>query len=512
MIGMMYLMLTAMLALNVSGDLLNAYLLVDSSILQAKSAIESKNVIMYNQFGNAYESNKTKVEKSWEQAQEIKKKADELVEHIQELKVKFVNTADGEGKGSTPEPYQYQSKSNTNVAAQLMLTEGNGKRSDELKKMLTEYKEMLLGFVDTKDSTLRNSIVKGLSVDPSGNIPNNPDASWEAEKFEYIPLAATMALMSQMQTTTRNLESDVVRYLYTKLDEESFKFNKVDAKVIPRSNYVLVGEEYFAEIMIAARDTTQLPSIDIPGRNVQVNDQGVGILRIPTSSPGTFPWSGTISIKNPDGTDREFKVKDEFIVATPNVVVSAVKMNVLYEGIENPLEISVPGVPSENLTVRLSSNATSVKRGNQYMVTPRAGTAGGRVEISVSARMNNQDRGMGKPTQYRIKRVPNPFAVVNGMQGGKIRKEILVAQSGVLATMGEDFDFDLKWDVTSFRVSAIRGGYEVDEVANNALMTKAQKDLISGIGRGGKVVFDNIRAAGPGGTRRDLAPIVFVID
>ena len=161
MIGMMYLLLTAMLALNVSGDLLNAYILVDQSILKSKESIKAKTGYLYADFDNAYESNKTKVEDNWKKAQQLREKADSLDNYIQNLKILFVKTADGEE--ATPD--NYKSVSNQDIAAQLMITEGNGKRSKDLKDEITAYRDLLLSFVESKDSTLRNNIEDALSVE-----------------------------------------------------------------------------------------------------------------------------------------------------------------------------------------------------------------------------------------------------------------------------------------------------------------------------------------------------------
>jgi len=507
MIGMMYLMLTAMLALNVSGELLNAFILVDESIRDAKNTIETKNAVLYNQFGNSYESNPVKVEVKWRLAQEIKRNADALSEHIRELKELFVLTADGEKAGSTPE--NYKNARNPDIAAQLMITERDGARSKELKKRINEFRELLLEYIgeeNEENAALRENIIQQLNTEGKRDGKN-----WESERFQYIPLAASMALLSQLQSSIRNMESDVVNYLYGELDAESFKFNKVEPLVIQKSDYIIAGDEYFARIMMAARDTTQPPSISVQGKNVVMDDSGVGIMRFPATSPGTFTWKGEISIKSPDGkSDRFYPIQGDYIVAQPNTVVSPVKMNVFYEGIENPIEVSVPGVASENVTIDVT-NATSVKRGNQYMITPRTGTQGQRVEIKVNAKINNVNKTMGKH-DFRIKRVPNPVAKVNKLTEGKIGKSLLAAQIGVEAEM-EDFDFDgIKWTVTSFKVSTIQGGYLREEPSTSSLFTKQQKDLINATSRGQKVNIEEIRASGPGGATRSLNSIILTID
>ncbi|MDR2927364.1 MAG: gliding motility protein GldM [Cytophagaceae bacterium] len=506
MIGMMYLMLTAMLALNVSGDLLNAYILVDKSILQSKEAIEAKNGLVYSDFEKAFVLNEAKVKDNWERAKKIREKAEELTKHIYDLKVLFVNTADG------PEftPENYQSVSNQDIAAQIMITEQNGKRSQELKDKLTEYCDLLVSYIDPQDTALINTVKNGLSVE-SHATKENPHASWESEKFEHIPLAASMALLSQLQSTTRNLESDVVRYLYTGIDEGSFKFNKIEPLVIQRSNYVIAGDEYYAEIMIAARDTTQPPSVNVPGREVLIDEsRGVGIMKFPANNTGSFDWKGEISIMGPDGVARSYPVQESYIVAQPNVVVSAVKMNVFYEGIENPVEVSVPGVASENISIRVT-NATYTKKGNQYLVKPNNNSVGTQAVVSVIAKINGREKDMGKAS-FRIKQVPPPVAKINKQTEGKIPKALLAAQMGIMAEM-EGFDFEgVEFKVSSFKVSTVVGGFVQEYSSTSNLLTNDQKELLKAAVRGQRVVFEDIRAIGPGGARRSLGSIVLTVD
>lgn len=502
MIGMMYLFLTAMLALNVSGELLNAFILVDQSILQAKESVESKNKVLYWDFDAAKEANPAKVTKSWNDAKLIHEKADSLVNHIQELKILFVQKVDG------PEatPADYTSKDNQDIAGQLMITEKKEGRSIELKLKFQEFRELLLGYVSEVDSTLRNTINKALATDPPP-MQDNVQKSWQSEKFEHLPLSASIALMSQLQSAVRNMESDVVRYLLTKLDEGTFKFNKVVPLIIPRSSYVLAGDEYYAEIMMAARDTTQDPEVTINGTKL-TSVEGKGILKIPATSTGEKSWSGKIEVMGPEGI-LSYPISGSYLVSKPNVVISPVKMNVFYEGVENPVEISVPGIPSENLRVNIT-NARSVKKGNQYIVSPNPGSSGGESVISVVAKVNNKDQSLGRQ-KFRIKRVPNPIAKVGGISEGNMNKSLLLAQMGVVAEM-ESFDFDLVWKISKFTVSTTRGGYQVDESSDSNLLNEKQKDLIKSTGRGQKIYFENIRAVGPGGTIRSLGSITITVD
>lgn len=503
MIGMMYLFLTAMLALNVSGELLQAFQLVDSSIRKTIETMENKNSLLYSDFESAYATNEKKVSDQYYNALEVKTEADSLFKHIQDLKTLIVQTADG------PEatPTQYTSLDNQDIAAQLMITEKGGARSQELKEHLIHYRDVLTEMVDPADTALINTLERTLTPkDPPRS--EGEGRSWESEKFEHLPMSAVMALMSQLQSEVRNMESDMVRYLYGKIDEGSFKFNSVEAIVIPRSEYVIRGDEYYAEIMLAARDTTQPPIVTVNGEALPIN-HGRGILRIPANSTGEKEWSGEIAVMGPDGTYTRRDVAGSYLVSQPGVVISPTKMNVFYVGVENPVEVSVPGVPSENLNVRITNARMRKVRGNEFSVSPNANSAGKQAIVSVSANLNGQTQNLGSQP-FRIKRVPDPVATVAGMRGGGIGKNLLLAQRAVIAKM-DNFDFDLRFNITNFRISTIRDGYLQFVDSESGVITTEQKDLIRGVGVGGVVLFNNIQAKGPDGSTRDLGSLSFTI-
>ncbi len=504
MIGMMYLFLTAMLALNVSGELLQAFILVDESIKKTIDSMEKKNEMLYSEFASVYASNEAKVEKNYLEAQRIKQHADSLYRHIQGLKEKIVQTVDG--PEATPD--NYTSLDNQDVAAQVMITEKGGERSEKLKEHMMYYRDVLKSIVDEADTALINLLDRTLTPQDPKYSAKSGQKSWQSEKFEHLPMSASMALMSQLQSEVRNIESDIVRYLFGKIDEGSFKFNSIEPLVIPRSEYVIRGGEYYAEIMLAARDTTQPPVVTINGKVRDVKN-GRGVLSIPANTTGEKSWSGEISVMGPDGNPRTYPVSGNYLVSQPNVVISPTKMNVFYEGVENPVEISVPGIPSESLDVRIT-NARRVKKGNQYIVSPNSGSAGRESIITVRARINNEVQNLGSQP-FRIKRVPDPIASVAGMRGGNIGRNLLMAQRAVIAKM-DNFDFDLTFRVTSFSVSTIRSGYLRQADSESASFTAEQKELIEGSGVGSAVMINNIKAQGPDGTTRDLGSINFTLN
>ncbi|MBS2210053.1 gliding motility protein GldM [Carboxylicivirga mesophila] len=507
MIGMMYLFLTAMLALNVSGELLQAFQLVDESIQESIKATDVKNKQLESQFEVAEFANPNKVKPVREKVNRIYGEADNLYNHIHELKLLMMRTADGSPEATLE---SYKGADNQDVAAQIMITEQNRARSIELKEKLNAYKDLLLEYVNPEDTALVHTITKSLSTEPKEPKQGQVQQSWESQKFEHLPLSASFALLSSIQSNIRNTQADITNYLLNSIDEGSFKFNKVEPIVIPRSEIVIKGGEYRAELLLAATDTLQLPEFNIEGHNVDAQPNGRGVLTIPANSLGTKSWKGIISMTGPDGQPRRYAVNREYEVIQPNVVISPTKMNVFYEALENPVEVSVPGISGSQLRVSFG-NCTFRKRGDVFYVKPKSGFAGGKSVVSVSAEINGQVRRLGSQ-EFRIKPLPLPYATFAGKRDGKVRKNLLASQSGVFAEMGDDFDFELEYKVTQFSISTIKGGFFVSEASNSNRLTDAQQDLIKGTTRGAKINIEEIKAIGPDGRNRKLASIVLTVD
>lgn len=507
MIGMMYLFLTALLAINVSGELLQAFVSMDKGFVQTRQTVERKNDALYSQFITANDNNPAKVGAAWEKAKSVQAAADKLVDHIQDLKVIFAQTSSG--PESTPE--NYTGIDNQDIAPQVMITEQGGERSKILKDEITKYKDLLLSYLDEKepgDTTYISAYNHMFNVD---DVKGEKDVkkSWESAKFEHVPLSASMAYMSKIQGDVRNAEADMIANLYAGIDKNSYKFTRMKSVVKPFKTTILEGETYKAELYMAAYDPNITPTIEIDGKPISNVSDGKGILEL-KKPVGEHSWKGYIKMPSPDGSgeDVPYEVTGEFQVVKPNAVISPTKMNVFYEALENPVDISVPGVASSSLDVRMT-NVTQRKKGSGYIVIPKAGSAGKESVVSVYAKIGDSNKFIGKQN-FRIKRVPDPVPVIAGMSGGEIKRNLLAAQNVVLAEM-KDFDFELEYKVTRFTISILRNGYIVDATSKSNVITQEQKELLSSVGRNTKVQIENIRAKGPDGRTRNLGTMTFLV-
>lgn len=505
MIGMMYLMLTAMLALNVSGDLLNAFILVDNGIKNSTKVVNQKINKQYFDFEAAKEQNPKKAGDKYDKAVELKAKADALVNQIQYYKCLMVYTADGPGEPENPfTPDNYLSVSNQDIAAQVMIVEQGGARGDTLKQMIDDYREYLITLCD-EDTTRISSLKEQFNTNDIENEPGEWEP-WIAKITEHIPMAATMSILSKVQNDVRSSQSDIVNMLYAKVDEASFKFTGIKPLVIPESNYVLRGQKYKADIMLAAYDETMDPIVTVNGEKVPT-EAGQGKYEVPASSVGQKKFSAKIQIPDPvTGDLKSYDVDAEYEVGEPSVVVSPTKMNAFYIGLDNPVDISAAGIPTSDLQV--SANGATISRsGSGWVVKPNA--SGAKATISVSAKTPDGVKSLGTK-EFRLLRVPNPEAAIAGISGGKIKAGLLRAQAGVFAEM-KDFVMDVQFKITSFSVSTVKAGFLTSEPSQSAMFTPQQKNLLNGLQKGQKFFIEDIKAVGPGGQRK-LSPLSFTVE
>ncbi len=500
MISLMYLVLTAMLALNVDKSVVDAFVLVDKGIMETIDNVNSQNRSVYNDFNRAAKENPEKVGELNRTVLKIKERTDTLYNYITHFKEMIVKKADGpEGRIDS-----IINKEDLQYAEEVMMTKKNGAL---LKKALEEYRSFLLSNVDPSQTSLINSITKSLDTsDPKGTEGSTP--TWESNKFQGYPLIAVVTLMSKLQSDIRKTESDVISYYYTKIDASSFKFNNLKAQVIAKSNYVLQGDVYEAKVFISAIDTTAVPDILVNGSKLPIiPGENAGLYKANAGAEGTFVWKGIINFKNPNGQIVQYPFQQEYQVAKPSMTVSPVKMNILYYGLPNPVSISVPGISSRDISV-VMKNGRIEKTADGFFAYPEKLTE--KAFITVSATVDKVVKQMGT-AEFRVKRVPDPIATVAGKNSGNISRNELVAEAGVFADI-PDFDFEMKFQVLSFVVSTSKGGFVVDKPATGARFTKEQRDLFNGLTRGSRLYIDNIVAKGDDGLTRNLSSISFKIN
>jgi gliding motility-associated protein GldM len=518
MIGMMYLVLTALLALNVSKEIINAFVTVNDSLEASNQNTTSRNERLYADFQKAMQNDSTKAGPYHRKAMNVKNLSLDMIKYIDELKKDITIRVEGLEPGAeVPAPKDIARKDDYDVPTNIMCgdkADGRGHKATEFKEKINQFKADILKPLTPEDQKLFKPRLDQLlnTDDPAPEMVRDNKATWEMANFYHNPVVATIALLTKFQADVRNVESELINHLYTSIDAGSFKFDQLEARVIAPTSYVLTGQKYSADVFLAAYSTTSNPEIIVGGTSIPV-EGGLGKYSVTATSEGIKKWGGIIKVKDPvTNQDKEYPFEAEYIAAKPASVVSADKMNVLYIGVDNPMSISVPGVADANVTATVTGGGVTLvrdaKSGSSKYIAKA--TTQGEATINVSAKLDGKNVPMGA-FKYRVKRVPDPVAMINGKKGGTINKAELAAATSVNSIM-ENFDFELYFKVTKFRMTLIKKGrdpIELDSQSN--LITPQMKQQIQGSGPGSKVYFEYIRASGPDGTTRSLGSVNFVL-
>ncbi len=526
MIKMMYLFLTALLALNVSGEILNAFVHVNDSLEKTTDNFHNKTKGLYSKLEGLNAMQPEKYGETHEKAMEIKQKSNKLVKNIQRLKWEIVRKADG----SDADINDIQKKDNLDAGAELMIGEGGPKKGDSLRMWVEDYREMLLDLPEVSDtsSTIYHNLSASLATEDQLDDPEEP-RTWQATLFKGMPLVGSIALMTKLQADIRNSEADVVERLITGVDELDVTITDIEAVVNATKSYVVRGGCYEADVFIAARDTSlkptiyystsypfydtidagkgkyemrgelgkdydTLPVVDGKGKYMIENCQNVGTKQF----GGLIEWKSKVGVKL-------LPFMTEYMVGQAGFAVSASGLNVFYRGIDNPVEISVSGYPQEQVNAYLSGGGRLIPRGDDYIVKITSPTTR-KVNVSVSVDTEDGKKNLGTK-EFRVLSVPTPMAKLNGAYSeGQVHKDDVMG--GILmASLGENFfPFEVRFDVVSFTFAyTVRGQKATIPVQGRKLNSEAQKAL-RGLGRGTQINFESIKVKGPSGVVQ-TAPI-----
>ena len=478
MINMMYLVLTALLALNVSSEVLNAFYQV---MLKQKASIEtidSQNATVYAAFKSAADDNEAKAGPWRDKALEVKAQSDALFSSIEAMKSDILAQAGGPDDEDPEKPKKMDDR---DVGGNYFINKKNG---PALKQDLEKYREFLKGEVDS-NTTLKTVLDKTFAF--KDQVSDGTTKSWEITHFKDVPLIAVMTYLTAIQGDIRSSESNVIGYLQENINAKDIKITGVKPMVIPKSTFVTQGDNYEAQVLLAAFDETQNPTFIIDGQEISADQisKGVASISIPASGQGTKKWNGEIRLVT-NGETKVYPIEDQsYNVAPPSAVISPTKMMVLYRGVDNPLEISVPGADPSNVIVR----GTGVKgSGSDYKAVVPSNYRSPELTISVSVREEDgSTKSMGSKT-FRVKSIPPAEGGVNGRNGIKMSKGLL-SKAKITASY-KDFNFDLSARVTSFEI--VVPGLGPLKCSGNTLSSTAQA-AIKRSRPGSTIVIRNIK-------------------
>ncbi len=539
MIGMMYLVLTALLALNVSVEVLDAFTTVNEGLENTYSSVDKKIKDYYNTFEQQYNKQPEKAAKYWDKAQEIRTKTDEFINFIErdvKLALLLQNNGTTEEEIFNPEKEEdavilnmqdadlktnrrvfhkinfdnLDGKDKHDAVTAFMIEQGN---AEILRKKIDEYRQYVITALDSVGVANFDQHV-GLITNGQYFAGSGEPLTWEMKNFNHVIIPAAISILNEIVAEVQTTEYDAISELYKSIDAGDFKFNTLEAKVFPKTTYVLRGQDYEADVFIVASDNTKefdakyargVKDIANANENAinQVSSQnGIVKIKVPTSAIGEQTLAGVIEMKDPvTGEIAPYPFQTSYTVAPPSANVTPTKMNVMYRGLENPIEISAPGFTTNQINVAVT-NGELIKKGGEYFVKP--GNEKNVTTVTISTTIDGK-RVVLDNCDFRLKRTPDPVPVLNGRTNDKFTKEEIIAAGGFVLTM-PDFDFEgYHSTVLSYDVSTIVAGYlKPIKGIQGRKFNKEVEDLIRSARRGQRVTIENIRVKSPDGEERIL--------
>jgi gliding motility-associated protein GldM len=497
MINMMYLVLTALLALNVSSEILNAFKTVNNSLIHANEIVEQKNDVVFKSFEQKMKSPDTRERAElWKpKADAARKLSDETYKYIETLKQEL--KVDAELKIENGE--EHFKEDNLDVPTKMFL-EAPKKRGGELYTKLKEFRENLLK-IDPELKTLEASLPLDLTVPKTHGSENSKE--WDYSYFHMTPVIAAITILSKFQNDVRNSEAIVVDHFHKKVGEVQVVYNAFQAIASQSSQYLMPGQELVITGGVGAFNKDALPAVTIDGASVALNADGVAEYKTTVGGTGAYTKKMKISYKKPDGSIGVLEKDIQYTVGSPTgASVSADKVKVLYIALENELSVSGGNVGDEKVQVSIDNGSLSKTGAGKYVAKP---STPGKATIRVVA------DGKTSNFEFRVKTVPDPIAMIGKDKGGRVPVNSIKAQQGVRAEL-ENFVFEgVQFNVTSFVVYATGAGFSNPGVEENqgAYFTAGSKRILSKLQPGSTLVIDDIKAVGPGGTTRKLPALAF---
>jgi gliding motility-associated protein GldM len=514
MINLMYIVLLAMLALNVSNEVLKGFDIVGGSLRRSTDNAEEKNKVLYKNMEEHYKGNPAKTKEWYDRAMAVKGMSDSLCAYAQELSLAIAREADGRDG----DPKNLKNKEDLEAAGHIMLAPNTG-QGKILFDRINAYKKRILTFID--DPREAAIIASNLSTDVP-QTPDNVGKKWEQYMFESMPAIAAITMLTKLQNDVRAAEGEVIHSLLSRIDIKDIRVNELNAYVLPEATTLCPGDEFRSRIFMAAIDTTQRPTIYVNGRKVAPD----GNYNFRVGDPGEYSFSGYIEMLNSAGDliRRNFEQKYKVIgaplvspthpdkVVPTGATVAADLMNVLYAGFDNPISVSASGISADKVSLSMTGGTLVSKGPGKYVARPAA--VGQNVTFTVTGVYQGKTITMGTFT-FRVRKLPDPTAYVivghDRFRGGGLSKGSAIGSSGIGAAI-DDGLLDIPFKVLGFEaVFHDRMGNARPELSNSSNFTEAQRNLMREVRPGGRFYITRVKVLGPDGIHRTLPSAIEVI-
>jgi gliding motility-associated protein GldM len=543
MIGMMYLVLTALLAMNVSKQILHGYVAVNESIEKAKDNMHENNERLFKAFEDMAQ-NTAAAKPYLEKAVMAQKEIMETYKYIGVLRTKVIaatekkdeKTADTmrlEMMEKTGQIDNYDAPSGILIGSEAATPKTGEFTANELKGKLKGLHDKLVGIVDAmqKDPKIKlpeddydalKKKLKSIEPDETPFMEGNVKFGWEAKNFYHLPEAAVVTTLNKMQADLKNVEADILQVFSGASGKLAIKFDAVKARVVAKSNYIQAGQPYEADIFIAASSSKLGPGdmeiiVGVDSAAAAGGAKGTlvpivageGKYSVGTGSEGDQEYKGVIKYKSGDGTFKYYPFSGAYKVAKSGATVSPDMMNVFYAGVPNPVSAAAAGVSPADISVSATGAGVRVTpKGNGKYEFNFSGT--GECMVTVSAKGPDGTKAQGPAQKFRVKPLPKPELKFNGkFSPNELKRGEWSLISG-LGAGASGFDFQANYVVTEWEVTAKNNGKLAGGTGKGPTLDAVAKQAMAKADVGSKVFID-AKIKGPDGKSNTVAISIKVL-
>lgn len=495
MINIMYLVLTALLAINISAEILNAFKTIDESLIKTNVAVGASTEQIYKSLGDKV-SDPTTAERAkvwYPKAEAVRKHAATAYNFIENLRKELIAASTSGGK---------LKEDDQNNTTRILVKEGKGK---QLLQILTDYKKNVLGV----DPEINTEFATNFNVDL--NAPKSQTSkkkTWEEAYFYMSPTVGALSILSKFQNDIRTSENKVVTYCHEKVGKVDIVFDSYTAIVGQSSNYVMPGEKIQVRAGVGAFSKAAKPTITIGGTTVALGEEGFAEKEFEAGGIGSHKIPVKISYFNQTTGKQEEKIEEiEYTVGSPSgASVALEEMNVLYIGWQNKVRIAASGGGDDKINVSISGGGGGINRTGpgSYIATVTTPTDDCFINVTID--------GKTSKFPFRVRTIPPPVATIGGvMSNENMTAGQMKAQTGVGAFI-QNFPLNVKYTVVSFTLTADNADGDIEEAPcqGNTWSPRAL-GIIKGLSAGRTVTVDNIRAQGPDGRVQKIPGLVYYI-
>lgn len=510
MIGMMYLVLTAMLALNVSADIINGFTKLRHSMESSieSTATRTEDVIqIFQEAYNKDEAGRVKYGEWWAIAQAIGTASDEFYNYIEQFKLDIASQVDGKEYTTMPDKLKNGSDTNRPHAYALVeKVEGGKTRAEILEEKMDAYREYMTSadsdcvrkkLQDAKfkhDLEAKFALFSALFNTDDVTDEEGNTLGWAQSTFHEMPAAAVIALLTKYQNDICVAENDLINFLYNAAGSSNFVVNSITAVVLPQNGeYVMQGGRYRAKIVSGAVDTLNLPQVFINGQEIEG-----GIYDVAATQVGPHKYNGYILM--PGDTTR-YSFEGQYTVGAPSAAIANIELNMMYSGYANKFRISVPGFADDKISVECAGASIS-RDGKDWIINPKGGKE---ATIQVYAQSDGHKVLMGSEV-FRVRPLPSPDAYISfgGQESSaeKQKKSIMTSgQISIVASYGPDSPLKAKFTVENFSVKFPNGQ---EAKCSGGKLSADALSLMKQVRPGSAVWIRHVMAKGPDGKVREL--------